>query len=164
VLANVLIMTVLIILTTGFHAGGMILALKLSRLDRGDKLMRRFFKPLHIPWFRVSNIVLLMFLVAVAEVTLWAVAYQALGAIDGFEPALYFSMVTFTTLGYGEIVLDPNWRLLASCEAAIGIIMFGWTTAIVIAGVQKFYFKQYVVPELQIGNDEQTMGDGPNGT
>ena len=147
---NFFIMIVLIVLTTGFHAGGMILALNLSRLDRGDKLVRRFIRPLYIPWFRVSNIVLLMFLIAVAEVTLWAVAYQALGAIDGFEPALYFSMVTFTTLGYGEIVLDPNWRLLASCEAAIGIIMFGWTTAIVIATVQQFYFQQDVIPDLRI--------------
>ena len=49
-------------------------------------------------------------------------------------------MVTFTTLGYGEIVLDEQWPLLASFEAANGIIMFGWTTAIVIAAVQRVYF------------------------
>jgi hypothetical protein len=161
---NITILVLLIVLTTGLHAGGMILALRISLMGGGAGLVSRFVRPLYVPWFCVSNIVLLMFVVAVVEVTLWALAYQALGAIDGLEPALYFSMVTFTTLGYGEIVLDPEWRLIASCQAAIGIIMFGWTTAIVIAGVQKFYFKQYVVPELQIGNDEQTMGDGPNGT
>jgi hypothetical protein len=49
-------------------------------------------------------------------------------------------MVTFTTLGYGDIVLDERWRLLASFEAATGIIMFGWTTAIVLAAVQSTYF------------------------
>jgi hypothetical protein len=159
---NIVILAVLIFLTTGVHAGGMILALKLSRMDWGTKAVRKFVHPLTIPWFRVSSIVLLMFIVAVVEVTLWAFAYQALGAIDGFEPALYFSMVTFTTLGYGEIVLDPSWRLIASYQAAIGIIMFGWTTAIVIASVQQFYFKQEVVPELQIGNKEKPMGGGPN--
>ena len=49
-------------------------------------------------------------------------------------------MVTFTTLGYGDIVLDENWRLLASFEAATGIIMFGWTTAIVLASLQSAYY------------------------
>lgn len=153
-LINVLIVIVLTILTTGFHAGGMILAVRLSRMDNGLRVVRRFVRPLYIPWFRVSNIVLLMFVISVVEVALWAVAYQTLGAIEGFEPALYFSMVTFTTLGYGEIVLDPNWRLLASCEAAIGIIMFGWTTAIVIATVQRFYFHQDVIPDLHIVKEE----------
>ena len=55
------------------------------------------------------------------------------------EKTLYFSMVTFTTLGYGEIVLGEQWRLLASFEAANGIIIFGWTTAIVVAAVQRVY-------------------------
>jgi hypothetical protein len=71
-------------------------------------------------------------------------------------------MVTFTTLGYGEIVLDPNLRLLASCEAAIGIIMFGWTTAIVIASVQRFYFNQKTVPDQQIGSKKDSRGNRPN--
>jgi voltage-gated potassium channel Kch len=83
-----------------------------------------------------------MFIVAVLETLVWAFAYLALGAIEGLEKALYFSMVTFTTLGYGEIVLEERWRLLASFEAANGIIMFGWTTAIVIAAVQRTYFHE----------------------
>ena len=75
------------------------------------------------------------------KVLLWASAYLLLNAIEGFEKALYFSMVTFTTLGYGEIVLDERWRLLASFEAANGILMFGWSTAIVIFAVQHVYVK-----------------------
>jgi hypothetical protein len=51
-------------------------------------------------------------------------------------------MVTFTTLGYGDVVLDQQWRLLASFEAANGIIMFGWTTAIVMAVVHHVYFSK----------------------
>ena len=49
-------------------------------------------------------------------------------------------MVTYTTLGYGDVVLIERWRLLSSFEATNGIIMFGWTTAIVIAAVQRIYF------------------------
>jgi hypothetical protein len=46
----------------------------------------------------------------------------------------------WTTLGYGDVVLAEQWRLLSSFEAANGIIMFGWTIAIVGNGVQLIYF------------------------
>jgi hypothetical protein len=59
------------------------------------------------------------------------------GAFSALEPALYFSTVTFATLGYGDITLNESWRLLASFEAANGIIMFGWTTALIFAVVQR---------------------------
>lgn len=52
-------------------------------------------------------------------------------------PTLYFSTVTFTTLGYGDVTLDAGWRLFASIQAAVGTIMFGWTTAIVMAVLQR---------------------------
>ena len=78
-----------------------------------------------------------MFLAAVIEVVIWAATYLWLDAIDELEKAVYFSMVTFSTLGYGEIVLSESWRLLASFEAANGIIMFGWTTALIFAVVQR---------------------------
>jgi hypothetical protein len=47
-------------------------------------------------------------------------------------------MVSFTTLGYGDIVLGEGWRLLASFEAANGIILFGWTTALIFAFIHHF--------------------------
>jgi voltage-gated potassium channel Kch len=84
----------------------------------------------------VAGLVLMMFLAALVEVSIWAAAYLAHGALSGVETALYFSMVTFTTLGYGEIVLGEQWRLLASFEAANGIMMFGWTTALIFALVR----------------------------
>jgi len=48
----------------------------------------------------------------------------------------------FTTLGYGDVVLSDRWRLLSSLQAANGIIMFGWTTAIVLATVQRIHFNK----------------------
>jgi hypothetical protein len=49
-------------------------------------------------------------------------------------------MVTYTTVGYGDVVLPATWRLLASFQAANGIIMFGWTTAIVMTAIREIYF------------------------
>jgi len=82
---------------------------------------------------------MIMYLVSIMEVLVWSVVYLGLNAIEGFEKALYFSMVTFTTLGYGDVVLDSSWRLLASLEAVNGILMFGWSTAVVIYAVQNVY-------------------------
>jgi len=137
VLLNIFIAAVLIVATTAIHAGGMILAIRMMRTNVGHlKRLRR------MPIYRVGGIVLLMFNVSLLEVLLWAATYHLLNALEGFEPAFYFSMVTFTTLGYGEIVLGEQWRLLASFEAANGIIMFGWTTAIILAAVQRIYFSE----------------------
>ena len=138
-LLNILIGSFLIILTTGIHAGGMVLAIKTIQSKKGflkQKLhLQRQFYP-------VAAIVLIMFFVSLIEVLVWAITYLLLNAVDGFEQALYFSMVTFTTLGYGDVLLEEQWRLLASFEAANGIIMFGWTTAIVMAAVHHIYFSK----------------------
>jgi hypothetical protein len=135
-LMNIAIAAALMVATTAIHAGGMVLAMSVLRAHSS----RHRLKHTRVYW--VCGIVLLMFIVSLLEVLVWAVAYLALNAIDGFEKALYFSMVTFTTLGYGEIVLDERWRLLAASEAGNGIIMFGWTTAIVIAAVQRIYHSE----------------------
>lgn len=89
---------------------------------------------------RVSFVIVTLFLASVVEALAWALTYIAIGAIEGFEKALYFSMVTYTTLGYGDVSLDEGARLLSTFESANGIIMFGWTTAIVIAVVSHVYF------------------------
>ncbi len=76
----------------------------------------------------------------VVEITIWAVTYRTLPAItelDTLEKSIYFSMVTFTTLGYGEITLGPEWRLLSSIQAMNGILLFGWTTALLFSILQR---------------------------
>jgi hypothetical protein len=135
-LLNIGIAVVMMLATTAIHAGGMAFALHLTR-ERVGRLRTRL-RQLHFYW--IAGVVLLMFMVSLLEVSLWAAMYVVLDAVAEFPQALYFSMVTFTTLGYGDIVLDARWQLLAAFEAANGIIMFGWTTAIVIAVVQRVYF------------------------
>jgi len=88
-----------------------------------------------------SLIVLIMSVASFIEALLWALTYMFLDAIQHFEEALYFSIVSFTTLGYGDVTLSDKFRLLASLEAANGIIIFGWSTAITMAVVQKFFLK-----------------------
>ncbi len=134
-LSNISIGAILILLTTAVHAGGMSLALRPLRNHAtvaGPLL--------HLGQvFKVGRVVLIMYLVAIVEVLIWGAAYLVLGIIEGLEEAIYFSAVTFTTLGYGDVVLDGSRRLLSAIEAVNGIIMFGWSTAVVIYAVQHVY-------------------------
>jgi len=138
-LLKIIVGASLMVVTTAIHTLGMMMAFQLIRRQESVSKLRLIGKT-HV--YLVSWTVLMMFFVSLAEVLIWASIYLALNAIEGLEQALYFSMVTFTTLGYGDILLDERWRLLASFEAANGVIMFGWTTAIVIAVVQRVYFKK----------------------
>lgn len=89
----------------------------------------------------IAAIILVMAFAAYVEAGAWAVFYVVEGALPTFSEAIYFSLVTFTTLGYGDIILDERWRVLAAFEAANGIIMFGWTTAIIVAAVQRVFIQ-----------------------
>ena len=137
-LLNVTIASLLMVVTTGIHASAMLLVMRGVRSHHWHPSEHR--RRLHL--FSVGAVVLLMFLASVLEVLVWSATYLWLGALEHVEEAAYFSMVTFTTLGYGDIVLSDQWRLLSSFEAANGIIMFGWTTAIVLAVVQRVYFSE----------------------
>jgi hypothetical protein len=70
-----------------------------------------------------------VFAVHTIEIWLYAVLYRGLGELQTFEEALYFSTVTFASLGYGDIVLSPQWRVLSAIEAANGVILVAWSTA-----------------------------------
>jgi len=88
---------------------------------------------------KLAVFVLWLFLATILEVWTWAILYLVLGAIGTLETAVYFSTVTFTTLGFGDITLGQEWRLLSSFEAANGLLMFGWSTALIFAAVQWVY-------------------------
>lgn len=77
------------------------------------------------------------FLAMALEILAWALLYLRVGALNSLETALYFSSVSFTSLGYGDVTLQPHFRLLGSLEALVGILMAGWSTALLVAVSQK---------------------------
>lgn len=86
--------------------------------------------------------VLVLLALHVLEIVLWAAAYRTMVPDDElatFEQAVYFSFVTFATLGYGDITLSESWRLLSGIEALNGILLVGWTTAMIFAVVQRIW-------------------------
>jgi hypothetical protein len=73
---------------------------------------------------------------------IWALAYDALNVFPTLEESLYFSLVAFTTLGLGDIVPAPEWRLLAGMEAANGLLNFGLMTALLIESLRQIRVDQ----------------------
>jgi hypothetical protein len=83
----------------------------------------------------LSLIMSLLLLGNFLQMAVWAGLFMLLDEFDSFATALYYSGVNFTTLGYGDIVLSPQWRLLGPLEAANGILMFGVSTAAMTSAV-----------------------------
>ena len=70
-------------------------------------------------------------------VWVWAFVLLATDAVTGLEPAVYFALQCFTTLGFGDITLPTEWRLLSALIGANGFLMFGWSTAFMVELIRK---------------------------
>lgn len=79
------------------------------------------------------SVVIGLFGVLTVEIWVWAGCYWLLGLLPDFATALYFSTVTFSTIGYGDIVPEPGWRMFAALEGINGFLLIGWSTAYLIA-------------------------------
>jgi hypothetical protein len=135
-ITNIALAMLVIFATTVVHLAGIRLVVVLIK-THADRW--RYRHPL-VRAQKTGEVVLLMFLFSFVEIALWAGVYLFVDALDGIEASLYFSTVSFTTLGYGDVLLDERWRMLAAFEAVNGIIIFGLTTAVIVVAVQRIYF------------------------
>jgi Ion channel len=78
----------------------------------------------------VGTIVILM-LAHVAEVVVWSLAYAVADVAPQGTDLLYFAFVNYTTLGYGDVVPAERWRLIGPITALNGVLMIGWSTAVI---------------------------------
>jgi ion channel len=83
------------------------------------------------------------FVAHLIEIALWAVLLVICGEFHEFGNAFYHSAVNYTTLGYGDLLLTPSWRLLGPLEAANGALMFGVSTAMVFAVIQRLLLARF---------------------
>jgi hypothetical protein len=111
-------------------------------ITMGMRLARSHSAPSHAFWLwtwlfiRLAGWIILLHLL---EISLWAVSYQWQNAIPDLSSALYFSAVTYTTTGYGDVVLPAPWRLEGGIEALTGILMCGWSTGFFFAILSRMF-------------------------
>ncbi|MFO8027675.1 MAG: ion channel [Opitutales bacterium] len=129
VLAQISVGSLLLVLCTIIHLGVVSRVLAVFRRHRPDmaenRPMRDFF------WLCLG--VLAPLFSHTVQLYLWSFALFQIGALRGHESSIYFVLVSYTTLGYGDIILDPGFRILGAMSSVTGIIMFGITTAFLVA-------------------------------
>jgi hypothetical protein len=115
------------------HAGGVISAVRWVR--RREVPRQQLW-----PWARLFICVAAWIIfIHLIEVTAWSLVYTWAGAMPDLQSAWYFSAVTYTTTGYGDLVLPEAWRLVGAIEALTGILMCGWSTGFFFAVVSRMY-------------------------
>jgi voltage-gated potassium channel len=75
----------------------------------------------------------------VGETGIWAAFFYERNLFSGFEPSLYFSITSYTTIGYGDVVLPQKWRLLGGIEGVSGVLLCGLSTAFIFAIVNALF-------------------------
>jgi hypothetical protein len=138
-IAKLFVAWVLMALTVVIHATGVSFALRRPRIAITRVWARtRLF-------VRLAAFIVFLHLI---EIAIWAIFYVWVDAMTDLPSSLYFSAVTYTTTGYGDLVLPPDWRLVGAVEALTGILMCGWSTG--------FFF---AVVERMLADERKRVGD-----
>ncbi len=107
--------------------------------------LRRFRRPTmtSLPFLRLNwlfiRLAAWLVLLHLIEVIIWAQFYVWRGAMPDLASSFYFSAVTYTTTGYGDLVLPTEWRLVGAVEALTGLLMCGWSTGFFFAVVNRMF-------------------------
>jgi len=138
-LKSILVGALLTMATVGIHAIGTTWWIRrLQRLRESTLDPNRPLIQLRV----LCSTAVVLLLLHILEVAVWACVYMALpdlAELSEIEEATYFSTVTFATLGYGDVVINGSWRLLSAIQAMTGLLIFGWSTALLYAVVQRLW-------------------------
>lgn len=129
-----LILLVLILLTMFLEFVGVALATRYLVAALKRKMLGK-------SYLRDTNTLAIVFTIQLAshllQIALWAGAFMLCGEFSDASTAFYHSAVNFASLGYGDIVMSDDWRLLGAIEAAVGVMMFGMSAAVLFAATSK---------------------------
>lgn len=130
--------TVMALLAVSIHGFGLL------GLGRGLELYeRRAGRPyVEGPLWRHAlltiAVVLGLFIVHGTEIWMYAALYKAIGAVPDLREAVYFSSISYGSIGYDDSLMAPQWRLLGAIEGVAGAILLGWSVAFFVSVMMPF--------------------------
>jgi hypothetical protein len=134
------------------QAAAVILAVKyLFSAVSGGRVGESFIKDCIV----LASVMLLLFCGHLVQIALWAELFFLCREFDDFYTSFYHSMVNFSSLGYGDIVMSARWRLLGSIEAVTGILMFGVSTAVFFTIIRRIFRKRIADMMSSEGSDDK---------
>ena len=109
-------------------------------VNNGDSFGTTFWLVVRVVWVILLSHIL--------QICLWAMYYYLNGSFPSAEASLYFSGVTYTTIGYGDVVITSPWRLLATTQGLVGILMCSLSAAFFFSLMSRLLFNRYQQSDL----------------
>jgi Ion channel len=124
----------LVVATVTIHTVGLSIVIR-SLMKRRAALPTHFWPITRL----LTGLAWSLILIHLAEIALWGLFYYWKDCMPDLESAFYFAGVTYTTTGYGDLLLPPPWRMLGPVEALTGILMCGLSAAVFFAVVSRIF-------------------------
>lgn len=127
----------MVIATVAIHGSGLFALAHALGIER--RLQTRLQVDLASPHgvlFTIGVVLALIFLHGI-EIAAYAALFDLVGALPNFGQALYFSTITYAAIGYDDLGVSPDWKMVAAVEGINGIMMLGWSTAFLVTAVSR---------------------------
>jgi voltage-gated potassium channel len=131
--------TILLVATTvAIHAGGSFFLIWTVHKYQARNIRNLRYSLLTLV---LTFMVLSLLILHLLEVGIWAYVFYWEQCFPDLDTSIYFSLITYATVGYGDIVLKKEWRVLGGVEALTGVLMISWSTAILLGCLQWVYVR-----------------------
>ena len=112
------------------HGLGMLLGLRW--LSRAWPQREHHFSLPRMFWILI-RVVFGLLLLHLLQISVWAAFYHLNGCFPDFRTSFYYSATSYSTVGYGDVLLPTDWRIMGAIEAVTGVLMFGWSTGVLFS-------------------------------
>lgn len=129
-----LLLFALVSICVVIHGVGMMVGLHL--IGRARPARHHHFSLPSMFWILI-RIVFGLLLLHLLQILAWAACYDLSGCFADFNTSFYYSATSYSTVGYGDLIPPGNWRVLGAIEAVTGVLMFGWSTGVLFAVVNR---------------------------